>query len=732
MVQPVLQPTRKRDKNGVPKLRLDGWLFAGTIALYVARPLVTSDAADYRGDGAAFVMLWLLLTLGWAVSAARSRREWRVAWIDLAVFALLVWHTAASLMAVTGGRPRPALNMLWEWLALGLGYFLVRQLARGAVQRRSLAAAMICLAAGLSAMGYFQFFVGTPQDRAEYERIKDDAATMLQVVGQYFPPGSAERRRFEDRLYSDEPTATFALANSLAGFLAPWLVVLIGAASGSRSHRGLRHFLWFSLLPVAMISGCLLLTKSRSGWLAVVLGIAVLVVSGRVGRRRHDRLPVLWTALAALVVSAAAWLGGVDRAIWTQAAKSFRFRIEYWRATVAIIDDHPWFGCGPGQFQDAYTRYKLAQASEEIRDPHNFLLEVCATAGAPAGILMIGVLILFAITLCKGPGKAQRARSVGLAASRFKRMPRPLVLGLVSGFALAFVMGPLVGFGLRPETFFVGALGAAATAWIVRPWISCGGGQAHLALAGVTTLCVHLLAAGGIAYPGVAGTLWLLLATGVNDKGIDRRFLPRPVAAWMLAAAAAAGTAACFATFYRPVLVCRAHRMAALSGPGIQDETVRDRELVAALEADPLDARSAQLLAAHRYEQYLRGPSAANRENLESAVNAWLRLAPRSSAAWGQVGRWWLGIHARTGDAAALQHAACCLATSVRWYPSSAVRHADYAIALHKLGQRALAREQAAMSLHLEQTLINAGHTDKQLPERVRLQLQRILPTDSN
>ena len=49
-----------------------------------------------------------------------------------------------------------------------------------------------------------------------------------------------------------------------------------------------------------------------------------------------------------------------------------------------MIHDHPWLGCGPGNFGDYYTQYKLPIASEEIKDPHNFLFEVAANAGLPA------------------------------------------------------------------------------------------------------------------------------------------------------------------------------------------------------------------------------------------------------------------------------------------------------------------------------------------------------------
>ena len=50
----------------------------------------------------------------------------------------------------------------------------------------------------------------------------------MRDAGLWFPPGSPERKLFESRLDNREPMATFALTNSLAAFLAPWLVMLAG------------------------------------------------------------------------------------------------------------------------------------------------------------------------------------------------------------------------------------------------------------------------------------------------------------------------------------------------------------------------------------------------------------------------------------------------------------------------------------------------------------------------
>ena len=100
-----------------------------------------------------------------------------------------------------------------------------------------------------------------------------------------------------------------------------------------------------------------------------------------------------------------------------------------------MIADHPWLGCGPGNFQNAYTRYKLPEASEEIADPHNFLLEIWATAGTPAALAFLAMLACFAWALHR-----RRLTPVPPAA----RTPRWHVLaGGAIGFLLSLPLGML-------------------------------------------------------------------------------------------------------------------------------------------------------------------------------------------------------------------------------------------------------------------------------------------------
>ena len=160
---------------------------------------------------------------------------------------------------------------------------------------------------------------------------------------------------------------------------------------------------------------CLLLTKSRSGYIAAGVG---LVLVWLLCRERTVRIGWKWpaaiVAVAAVLGAAAVAVGGLDRELLARASKSFGYRLQYWQSSLLMIADHPLVGCGPGNFQNAYTQYKLPEASEEVADPHNFLLEIWATAGTPAALAFLAVLGCFAWAMCEGRGdEGSRERGEG-------------------------------------------------------------------------------------------------------------------------------------------------------------------------------------------------------------------------------------------------------------------------------------------------------------------------------
>ncbi len=103
------------------------------------------------------------------------------------------------------------------------------------------------------------------------------------------------------------------------------------------------------------------------------------------GDDRHATLITLSAALAAVAVlyAAAIAVGALDRQVITEAGKSLSYRWQYWMASLNLIRGYPWAGCGPGNFQGSYTRYKLPEASEVVADPHNFLIRNLGHCGHP-------------------------------------------------------------------------------------------------------------------------------------------------------------------------------------------------------------------------------------------------------------------------------------------------------------------------------------------------------------
>jgi hypothetical protein len=722
------------------------WLLAALVALVVARPLLASEGVSWIGDGQPFNMLVMVITAGCFVLAiAEGGLARRMNLADVSVGALVALCAIAALVGAQSGSPRPAINMLFEWIAAAMIFFLARQLVRTPGETRALVAVMVALAIVMAGYGFYQVFIGQQAMRAAYAENPDE---VLRAAGQWFAPGSPERRQFEDRLASSEPLATFALANSLAGFLAPWLVIGLAIALGrlgesaqprataggrARSNRArlMRALGW--AISIAMLAACLVLTKSRSAYVAVAAGIVLLPWFDHELRRHlfSRRFALAAAVTLLLVIGAAAALGKLDVEVLSEAGKSLGYRLEYWRATLAMIGRHPWLGVGPGNFQDYYTQFKLPQASEEIRDPHNFLLEIWATAGTLALLATCQLLFVFAWRTwnLKDPGSAISQVSQAPAAGESSRSATFMAAGGVMGFLLALVIGPSVGLVFSEYQLAGGVLLFAAAIALAWPWVIDGRLASRLPALGVLVLAVHLLAAGGIAFPGVAGTLWILLALGLNATdapcGARPAQAPRRGAKWAtmagLVLTCAAG-AACFYLAYAPVV--RAHAAFVRAEEDGLTVDARINLLIDAAQADPLSAEPWSQIAELELARLKGNPHDPSTDaRLIKATTKVLELRPHSSVAWRQVGRWFRECYLYTRHEKTAEAAAMALRRAVELYPNLAPLRGEYALALSAEGDRAGARRQAQIARRLDGL---TAHVDKKLSPELSDELDQL------
>ena len=102
------------------------------------------------------------------------------------------------------------------------------------------------------------------------------------------------------------------------------------------------------------------------------------------------------------------------------------------------------------------------------------------------------------------------------------------VAGMVFGFFAAVPLGVLGRAPLSAVFLLLGLSLAVATVAGLWDWIRGGELPPTVPSIGVAVLLVDLLAAGGIGFPAVAGTLWLLLARpelgGRWSPGFSRLF----------------------------------------------------------------------------------------------------------------------------------------------------------------------------------------------------------------
>jgi O-antigen ligase len=764
------------------------WFLVGLVAIYAARLLFPSESVAMFGDGLALVMLWIVLGLGWILMAVwRGRWEWRAGATELAVLVLLVLHTVSALWAVGHGAPRPAVNMLWEWIGLGVGFLLARQLIRTAGEARAVAAAMIALAVALAGLGLYQYAVELPATRAHY---RENPEAALKEAGLWYAPGSPERQLFEQRLASTEPIATFALTNSLAGYLAPWLVVTVGVglvlwgrrrgqeprppeiASPSQNARPSSRPLTPDPRPLSpllalavfalVMAACLLLTKSRSGYLAAGLGVGLVWLASRAGLRRIGwKTPLAVAAVLGLLVAGGIFVGGLDREVLTEASKSLGYRTQYWRATLQMIGDHPWLGCGPGNFRDEYTRYKLPDASEEIADPHNFLLEIGATAGIPAALAFVAVLASFAWGVVQSARQEPRPPKTGSAGAspsqdaapfqsparqeprppktpRTLPDPRPLtpdpltsdprplspdpfpfaLPAVILGFVLAYPLGLVSSAPPSVATWLIGLPLAVVAVAALGPWVRHGSLPVWVPGIGVVVLLVDLSAAGGIGFPSVAGSLWLLVAMGLSLAEVDRppRLAGR-AAAVGVAALLATLAVTCYTSAYRPVFRSRAMLDRAEAEPAHAEEL-----LAASAVADPLSEEPWQQLAAIAFARWRQEPSPDSLRRFEECDQQIQRLRPHWSAGWQQSGDRYLAAYAQTRLAAEGRKAVESYRRAAELYPNSATTRAKLALALAATGDRTGAARERERALWLDTT---TPHLDQKLPDELRKDLQR-------
>ncbi|MEM9367818.1 MAG: O-antigen ligase family protein [Planctomycetota bacterium] len=450
---------------------------------------------------------------------------------------------------IIGGDQRAALNSLWFWWVGSAWVITLRCFLRQCpltlwpVVASQLVRVVMVVGVFLTVLTLHQDKISLPQTRAIYEADPDGELLRL---GLDAPADSAARMVFENRLYDGGPTATFALANTLAGWLAI-TAVLVGGSLWESKHWPMRLGL---LAVTAMSLLAIRATDSRAAMLALVCTGVTVFAWNRIPRLRQwlstqaGASTVMAVLLCPLALGILLLRGNRN---WRQdVPASLGFRLDYWASTLKMVADRPWLGIAPGNFKTAYPGYRSDWAHEEIADPHHFWFETLALGGWHAGILLLVILIVFLLQIVRGASKAsdegasEREADSGAVAISKALLPRS---AQASGWALA--VGALVGWalvwwdGIRSSAIpdfeatqlaFPAAIAFAIGLW---RWPMAWNRErlVQMSLACLGCLGVHLSFSGGMTVPGLAWAAWTFVAIASTawSSGHDDALIPSRV-----------------------------------------------------------------------------------------------------------------------------------------------------------------------------------------------------------
>lgn len=724
--------------------------------------------------------------------------------IDFAVWLLCGAHVLSALVVIlTEGNKRAAANMLWEWLAVAVTFSLLRQtITRQSRPRFLQTVAAVTIA--LACYGIWQPTFWYPANLREYQELKAEMAAVesstemptqerinrmrelrAEFVSQGIPLSGPALELFERRLRdSKEPLGFFALTNSFASLMAISLVLLTGTLVSvllpGQSDKSLpspdapdnRKLIALLAIAMLLVTYCLVLTKSRSAWGGTAVGLVALiglfVVRSKSGAILRKLLPILAVSLVAvsLLTGIAIATEALDIEVLTEASTSLSYRLEYWTSSWNVILDHPLLGTGPGNFRSHYLRHKLPQSSEEISDPHQFILDVTANAGVVGlfGLLaLLGMIAWLSWQLCR----------------QFDEEPTPDShtpetsdqLGQIS---IRSAIAWTAGITIAGEWLFSGALSwsvlsvcvlAAAVNSLINLAANAGRNSAQsenglyvpavAVVAAIVTLFVHLSAAGGIAMPAIVGSVLALVAVLNADSAVsssghstenstsndnsnagnssvetnERVQVGTCLAAALLSGIAAVGcTTTAFSPVVRATSLLQLGDYEAINGQAARQVVSVYKE---AAKADPLSPEPHIHLSQFYLHHWKMTRDETYFDQAIKAAEQARSLSPRSPQVAHELGFAWL-VRAQTSpddDKTAITEAVAQLQNALATYPTNPTWTAETAQALALAGNSTQAATMAQQALKLDKINRAAGHVDRYLPDELLTEIEQLANT---
>ncbi len=718
------------------------------VVLFLCRFLLPTEATEQG------YTLWLAtlgfgfaaLTIGSYVHRSEPIR-YRLTLIDYSVAAMVCGHLLSGFFILTGeGNRRSALNVMWEWAAIGIFWVLCRLILKRQDSKKLIVSALVIAVVCLSLLGIWQHYIWFPQqvqrfdkliqymhrveaheslavfEQQEYKLLMAELGTDLSSLDE------AGRMSFLSRVQeSVEPIGRFALANTFATPLMVAFLLVIYELTISLKKNNRRRQAGLAVFAVIVLL-CLFLTKSRTAYAGTAVGMLVMLVSGWRNSQGQSSLPrwaiPTFIVVTTLIIGLTTLTGGLDPQVISEAPKSLQYRLEYWTSTSRMLGEHFMLGAGPGNFRQSYLGYKLPGASEEVLDPHNLFLGIWAGGGFLA---LIGLVAFIGSVLSQGVSIKQDEQQ-----TLEKELPLKLSSLLIPQcltFACVIIVLNMIEGTADSILFYMAS--AAAIVVLLFSYFSCDVSLSRTAIfaAFVATL-VHLLGASGIEMPAIVMLLLLLAALLLQNSPDDSKQEKTLPLSGQFGIVCLCVIAMLGSVSHGLVPVRLAQTEMNLGKYLVIAEgktQIGQQSFQRAADADPLSPEPQQQLALLNYSLWEKSGNRDDRlfDKSVKHIQAAIDLDPFAAGRYRRLGNIW---NRRFEKSQNPEHAAKAVAAyeqAVALYPNFAALQAEYALALKNAKQDAVPVAKFAISL--DDLNHKNGHSDKQLADELRQKLEEII-----
>jgi len=189
------------------------------------------------------------------------------------------------------------------------------------------------------------------------------------------------------------PAGTFLNVNHMSC----WLVAILLFGLGGASRLASRGSRWLAGVFGVLIGSGIMLGSSRGAFLGAFVGM--LWLSWRFWRNTSVKQRGAVVVIGLLVVLLVSWrMAGRDLA-----SNVFRYhRVKIWKASLSLLTENPWWGCGPGQFKWAARGVQFEDGEGPLNYDVNFIIPHSDVLRLPVefgGLITLAVLVVIVVGL---------------------------------------------------------------------------------------------------------------------------------------------------------------------------------------------------------------------------------------------------------------------------------------------------------------------------------------------